>query len=384
MRVLHAFKDAYPPTRGGVELHVDEVARSLDGFSFSVLTSSRSRARTVREHQGVRIVEAPEACRVRSAPVTPSWRGELRHSDADLFHFHMPNPVGELALLASGATTPLVASYHADPVRAPGLAHLYAPLQQRFLARADQIVVGSPMLADTPALSPHRDRVRVIPYGFDPGRWQPTDAEVAIVRRRHRAPLVLFLGRLVWYKGVDVLIDAMRTVEGTLLVVGDGPKRAELEAQARRIGLSSRVAFIGEVSDHERAAYYRAADVFVVPSTSRAEAFCLALLEAMAYGTPAISTEVGTATSWVNVAGETGLVVPPADARAVSDALSWLLADEQRRRALGEAAAARAGAHFTSRAMLEALAEVYAETATAAPPAVRRERPGAPRLTARR
>ena len=95
----------------------------------------------------------------------------------------------------------------------------------------------------------------------------------------------------------------------------------------------------------------------------------------MAYGTPAISTEVGTATSWVNVAGETGLVVPPADARALSDALSWLLADEQRRRALGEAAAARASAHFTSRAMLEALAEVYTETATAARPAARRERP---------
>jgi glycosyltransferase involved in cell wall biosynthesis len=76
-------------------------------------------------------------------------------------------------------------------------------------------------------------------------------------------------------------------------------------------------------------------------------------------------------------------VVPPADARALSDALSWLLADTQRRRALGEAAA-RVSAHFTSRAMLEALAEVYTETATAARPGARRERPGAPRLTARR
>jgi rhamnosyl/mannosyltransferase len=361
--VLHAFKDAYPPTRGGVELHVHDITRSLDGFSFSVLTSSRSSSRRVHEHLGVRFVETPERWRVSSAPVTSSWWRELRQSDADLLHFHMPNPVGELALLASAVDTPLVASYHADPVRSPGLGHLYSPVQQRFLARADRILVGSPMLASTPPLRPHQDRVHVVPYGFDPHRWQPSSEEVEEIRRRHPGPIVLFVGRLVWYKGVDVLLDAMRSLEGTLVVVGEGPKRAELEARAQRDGMGSRVAFVGAVSDQRRASYYRAADVFVAPSTSRAEAFCLALLEAMAYGTPAVSTALGTATSWVNVSGETGVVVPPGDAGALARALAVLLADDARRRELGEAAAERARTRFTLQAMLDAVAHVYASTA---------------------
>jgi glycosyltransferase involved in cell wall biosynthesis len=382
VKVLHAFKDAYPPTRGGVELHVHDITRSLDGFSFSVLTSSRSTSRRVHERLGVRFVETPERCRVSSAPVSPSWRKELRDSDVDLFHFHMPNPVGELALLASGVSTPLVASYHADPVRSPGLAHLYSPVQQRFLARADRILVASPMLAATPPLLHHRDRLQVVPYGFDPDRWDPSPGEIAEIRRRHPGPIVLFLGRLVWYKGVDLLIDAMRSVEGTLVVVGDGPKRAELEARAQRAGLGSRVVFPGAVSDRRRAAYYRAADVFVVPSTSRAEAFCLALLEAMAYGTPAISTEVGTATSWVNVAGETGMVVPPGDARALAGALDRLLGDEPMRQRFAEAAAARARSRFTLQAMLEAVTEVYLSTASG--PRAHAEKTPAPSLPGRR
>lgn len=317
----------------------------------------------MHEHLGVRFVETAERCRVSSAPVTWSWPRELRDSDADIFHFHMPNPVGELALLASSVTTPVVASYHADPVRSPRLAHLYSPLQQRFLARADRILVASPMLAATPPLRHHRDRVHVVPYGFDPGRWQPSAAEVEEVRRRHPGPLVLFVGRLVWYKGVDVLLEAMRSVDATLVVAGDGPKRAELETQVHRAGLGSRVSFVGTLSDNQRAAYYRAADVFVVPSTSRAEAFCLALLEAMAYGTPAVSTEVGTATSWVNVSGRTGVVVPPGDARALAGAVTDLLADEPRRRQLGEAAAARARSRFPLQAMVDRLADVYLSTA---------------------
>jgi rhamnosyl/mannosyltransferase len=238
------------------------------------------------------------------------------------------------------------------------------------------------MLAATPPLLHHRDRLQVVPYGFDPDRWDPSPGEIAEIRRRHPGPIVLFLGRLVWYKGVDLLIDAMRSVEGTLVVVGDGPKRAELEARAQRAGLGSRVVFPGAVSDRRRAAYYRAADVFVVPSTSRAEAFCLALLEAMAYGTPAISTEVGTATSWVNVAGETGMVVPPGDARALAGALDRLLGDEPMRQRFAEAAAARARSRFTLQAMLEAVTEVYLSTASG--PRAHAEKTPAPSLPGRR
>jgi glycosyltransferase involved in cell wall biosynthesis len=363
VKILHVFKDFFPPTRGGVEQHVAAITRSLGGIESTVLTSSRRWRRCVHDVDGVRVVRAPEYARPSSTPVTPAWWRDLRESDADLFHFHMPNPSAELAFLASGRSTPMVATYHAGLWRSPELARLYGAFQHRFLERAERIVVGSPVLADSaPALDRHRERVVVIPYGVDAGEWPADDRAVGRIRRRHPGPLVLFLGRLVWYKGVDVLIEAMASVDATLLVVGDGPERARLERLAARAG-PSRARFLGEVSDDERASCYRAADVFVLPSVSPAESFGIAMLEAMALGTPVVSTELGTGTSWVNRPGETGIVVPPGRPAALADAIRLLLGDADLRRALGAAAARRARDQFSKAAMLEALAELYGATA---------------------
>jgi glycosyltransferase involved in cell wall biosynthesis len=357
--VLHVFKDVSPPTPGGVEQHVEDVTHSLGGHRFTVLTAARSRHRTVADDRGVRIVRAPEYGRVWSTPLTPSWRAELRDTPADLLHVHLPNPLAELAYLAAPAPPPMVASYHADVLRYPTLARLHDPVQQRFLARAARVLVGSPALARSPALAAHSDRVAVVPYGVDPAEWTASESAVAAIRRRHPGPIVLFLGRLVWYKGVDVLLRSMATVDGTLLVVGDGPERGRLSRLAATIGLR-RVSFVGAVAGHQRAAHYRAADVFVVPSVSPAESFAIALLEAMACGTPVVSTDLGTGTSWVNVHGDTGMVVPPRDPAALTQALVHLLGDPGLRRELGAAARRRVEAHFSKSAMLDKLGAIYA------------------------
>ena len=363
MRVLHVVKDFFPPTRGGMEQHVADLCRSLPGFEFSVLTSARGRRREVDHVGAVRVVRAPEHARPCSTPVTPGWWRDLRRHDADLVHLHLPNPFAEMAVLAGRAPVPMVASYYAEMMRNPTLARQYRPFQEHFLRRMDRIAVSSPALAMRAApLAAHRDRVVVIPFGVDPAEWPADDRAVAGIRARHPLPIVLFLGRLVWYKGVDVLIEAMTSVEGTLLVVGDGPERPRLEALARR-RLGPRARFTGEVTDSERASYQRAADVFVLPSTSRAETFGIAMLEAMSLGTPVISTEVGTGTSWVNRSGETGLVVPPGDPRALVGAVTWVLGDDDRRQRLGLGAARRARDEVPKAAMLAAFAELYRSTA---------------------
>ncbi|MGH9266051.1 MAG: glycosyltransferase [Acidimicrobiales bacterium] len=360
LRVLHVFKDVFPPTFGGVEQHIWDITRSLgSGFRHSVLTASRSVRGRVDELDGVQVVRAPELGRVLSTPVTPTWWRELRRRPADVVHVHLPCPLAELACIARAPAAPVVASFHADIARNPGLARWYLPLERRFLARVARIVAGFPVLAGTsPALAAPRERVAVIPYGVDPDEWPaPPEAVTAIRGSARGRPLVLFLGRLVSYKGVDVLIEAMRSVDATLLVVGDGPARPALEAATA--GLGDRVLFAGNVSNERRSAYYRAADVFVLPAVSRAESFGIAMLEAMAQGTPAISTEVGTGTSWVNVDGETGVVVPPRDPERLASALAGLFADDGRRKELGAAAAARARRHFSKRAMVEQLTELY-------------------------
>jgi rhamnosyl/mannosyltransferase len=163
----------------------------------------------------------------------------------------------------------------------------------------------------------------------------------------------------VRYKRVDVLIEAMRSLDATLLVVGDGPERPTLERLVHRASLDHKVIFAGSVRNDRRSAYYHAADLFVLPSATRAEGFSIAMLEAMACGTPAVCTEVGTGTSWLNVDGETGLVVPPGGAPHLAAAVRALLGDDSRRRAMAEAAAQRARLQFPKRAMLESTAALY-------------------------
>lgn len=362
MRILHVFKDYFPPTRGGIEQHIHDLVHSIDGFEFAVLTSSRSRRQVVDDDGGVKVVRAPEYWRPVSTPITPAWARLLRESRADLFHFHMPNPFGELALLAARTETPMVATYHADIVGRRWLRPLFLPFQQRFLRRAARIIVSSPtLLRTTSSLLRQADRARVIPFGVDPGEWEVRPPEADELRARHPGPLVLFLGRLAYYKGVDVLIQAMRRVDATLLVVGDGPKRREWEALAASLALRDRVVFTGEVPDEERSAYYHAGDVFVLPSTSRAEAFGIAMLEAMACGTPVISTELGTGTSWVNQHGVTGLGVEADNSAVLAAAIKELLEDEGRRLAMGEAAASRVRGRFTREGWCRATAALYAE-----------------------
>lgn len=361
MRVLHVFKDYYPPTRGGIEQHIHDVTHSLAGYDFAVLTSSRSRRRITEMDDGVRVVRAPELCRPVSTPVTPSWARFLRNSGADLLHFHMPNPFGELEYLVARTSAPMVATYHADIMGRAALRPLFAPFQARFLRRCRTIIVSNPRLAETSkTLVEHRSKIEIIPFGIDPAPWALRPPIADEIRAKIPGPIILYLGRLARYKGVETLVEAMRGIDATCLIVGGGPRGRALKDQARSMNLRHKVLFVGEVSDEMRRAYYHAADIFVLPSTTRAEAFGISMLEAMACGTAVVSTELGTGTSWVNRHGETGLVVAPGNTSLLSGAIRSLLGDATRRAEMANGARQRVATHFTRDAMLKAISQVYA------------------------
>lgn len=361
MRVLHVFKDYFPPTRGGIEQHIHEVTHSLLGYKFAVLTSSGSKERVVEDDDGVRVVRTPELFRPVSTPITPSWSKFLKDSGADLAHFHVPNPYGEIEFLRARTELQMVATYHADIVGRAWLKPFFKPFQSSFLSKASRIIVSNPrLLATSPALAKHQERCMVIPFGIDPGEWDTRPDAADAIKERYPGPLLVFLGRLAYYKGVDLLIEAMLGIDATLLIIGDGPLRTELKRKTASLHLRHKVIFTGEVPDEERKAYLHAADMFVLPSTSRAETFGISMLQAMACGTPAISTELGTGTSWVNEDSVTGIVVEPGTGSALSDAILALLRDRERLADMGLAAAERVRTHFTKYQMLESLASLYA------------------------
>lgn len=362
MRVLHVYK-GYPPVVGGMENHIRVLAeaQAAAGHDVRVLVT-HDRNATVRESiAGVEVVRAARIAQVSSAPVSLTLVAEMRRYGPDVTHLHAPYPVGEAAWLVVGRR-PMVLTYQSDIVRQRVLGALWSPGLRLVLQRADRVLATSPAYArSSPMLRRVADRVAIVPLGIDTERFAAPD-RAAGRARFGPGPWLAFVGRLRYYKGLDVLLDAMALVpDAGLLVAGTGPMGPDLRRRAGALGVAERVRWLGDVSDAERLDVLAAADVFVLPSTYRSEAFGLAMVEAMAAGLPVVSTELGTGTSWVNLDGVTGAVVPPRDPLALASALGALLADGALRSRLGDAARARARTEFDAERMVRRVARIYEE-----------------------
>ncbi|MGE5761661.1 MAG: glycosyltransferase [Gemmatimonadota bacterium] len=367
MKVVHLFKDYFPPTTGGIEQHMRVLCSGLAKHcEVSVLVPSRSLGRRDDVVDGVRVVRVPEWGRYAAVPFCPTMPRELRRLAPDLVHLHFPNPMGDLAWLLGSRRVPLVISYHADVIRQRRLLPLYQPILTRTFGAARRILVAAPdNIASSPVLSRYKDRCSIVPYGLDLAAFALRNGEAEAVAARRTAfgpdPLILFVGVLRPYKGLDVLLKALVRVRATLVVVGRGKERFALAGLAARLGLSNRVAFLGEVAESDRRILLHACDAFVLPSIDNREAFGIAQLEAMACGKPVISSDLPTGVRYVNRHQVTGLLVPPGDVEALATALHRLLGDERLRATLGAAARQRARLEFSADIMVRRVMEIYEE-----------------------
>ncbi len=370
MRVLHLYKD-YAPVFGGIENHIRVLAEGLrvDGVDARALVTNTG-PRTVHETiTGVPVTKTGRQANLSSAPLSLGFLIELwkQEHGADIAHAHAPYPPGELAHLFLGGARRFVITYHSDIVKQKVLGAAYAPFLRMALKRASLIAVATPVhIQISPYLQVVAEKCRVIPYGQDLSRFAPTPARAeaaAVLKARYGGgPLVLFVGRLRHYKGVDVLIRAMRDVPtAQALIAGIGPEEAGCRTLTGELGLGQRVHFLGEPTDDELATLYRAADVFVLPSTNRAEMFGIVQIEAMASGLPVICTELGTGTSFVNRHGKTGLVVSPNDPAALAEAIVQILDNPDLARRMGEAGLARSAAEFSVDVMVRRTLDLYRE-----------------------
>ncbi len=367
IRVVHVGK-FYPPVAGGMERVVESLCEgTADAVESGVIAFNTGRATVREERHGVAVTRVGTIGAAGSVPIAPGLAAELRRARGDVMVLHEPNPWALLALAVTRPTLPIVVWFHSEVVR-PRLQYqlFYHPMVRRVYDRAARIVVSSPLLAEhAAALAPYRERTRVIPFGIDPQRWVATAAVRARAAEIRAAagptPLVLFAGRMVPYKGVDVLLRALAGLDVSAVLVGDGPSRGSWTTLAGTLGLGSRVRFAGEVPHEELAALYHACDLFVLPSVTRAEAFGYVQLEAMACAKPVVSTRLPSGVPWVNRHGETGLTVPPGDVDSLRRAIVELAGDESLRRRFGHAGRVRVETAFTLAIMRSAAAAVYRE-----------------------
>jgi glycosyltransferase involved in cell wall biosynthesis len=381
LRVTMVNKYYSPPHLGGVETVVRTLSEGLvahAGARVRALVSNEGRARVEESIGGVDVVRLPRQLALSSAPVAAGMPGALRDEmrrvgpdgpePPDVVDLHSPYPWGELSFLQARPDVPSVVLYHSDIVRQKRLLAAYRPFLERFLDRVDLIVTSSPnMVRSSPFLGPRAEKCRVVPFGLPAESLAATPAvlrRAAELRAAHAGrKLVLFVGRLVYYKGVDVLVRAMAQVDADLVLIGRGALEAELRELASANGIAPRLTLLAPQGDDELSAWYRAADVFCLPSVARSEAFGLVQIEAHAAGTPVVSTDLPTGVPYANPDGITGLTVPPGDAGALAAALNRLLGDDELRARLGGQAQARARREFTVPRMVAGTLEVYAEAA---------------------
>lgn len=378
MRIVHIGK-YYPPRPGGIENFVADLAReqARSGHDVTVLVHAGKEpgvGRMVME-RGVRVRRVRSYGQLVYAPVAPGfgwalWR-TLRRIRPDVVHVHMPN-VSAFWLLLGLKGRPVVVHWHADVVASGfdvGLRVLY-PLYRIFeralLRRADVVVATSqPYLDSSDALRGVRRKCRVVPLGLSPERvgaaLGPTGNADRTASGEEPRPMIFSVGRFAYYKGYEHLVRAMVDVpEARLVIAGSGPRHEAVSRLVEQYDVPCRVSAPGHVDEVELRKLFAMCDVFCLPSIERTEAFGVVLLEAMAHARPLVTTAIpGSGVNWVNKHGETGLVVPPGDPAALSEALRWMMAHPEERQRMGERARKRFVEQFHIVAVQKAMDDVY-------------------------
>lgn len=342
--------------------HADASGRDA---TFERLTRTPDRDEFDGPVRVTRVGRLANVAKLDAAPGLPRAFRRLARWRPDVWHLHAPNVTMMLGVLACPAARPLVITHHSDIIRQRFLKYVVRPLESAVYRRAARILPTSPAYAaGSDLLKLFADKVTPLPLGIDLMPFQnPSPAALVAehdFRQKYGSPLWLCVGRLIYYKGLRVALDALRSVPGRLLIIGTGPMGGELRAVAVDLGVADRVTFHGHATADQVVGAYRAATALWFPSVARSEGFGLVQVEATASGCPVINTAIpGSGVPWVCRHEHEGLTVPPNDPAALAAAANRFLTDSDLRVRLAAAGRGRAATEFDHRAMAERSLAVY-------------------------
>ena len=370
LRVLQVNK-LYWPHIGGIESLVKQYSEGLSKFDdvdVKVLVCKDGKGKgSVDEVNGVNVTRANSFGTYFSCPVSFDFLKKFRRmaKEADVVEIHVPFPLADVALMLSGFKGKVVVAWHSDVIKQKKLLFFYKPFMKYLLKRADKIVVATEgHINGSSYLPEYRDKCVVIPYGLSCSDYKTVpDKDVLTSRATDKSAVrVFFSGRLVYYKGVDVLLMAFREVQGAeLFISGEGALQDELKAFVKDNDMADRVHFLGFLSDEDLKSAFADCDIFVLPSVQKSEAFGIVQLEAMACGEPVINTALDSGVPYVSLDGITGMTVPPADVSALAKALNDLIRDPELRATYGKAARERAAGEFDEDVIIRKLRDLLGE-----------------------
>lgn len=367
-RVLQ-ISNYYTPHIGGIEQTCQYLSEGIrDEYDVKVICFSEGKDTKHQVTNGVDIIKPGVFLDVARQSLSFSYFGILRNLikgwKPDIIHFHYPNPfVTALLLPIIPKETKLYVQWHLDITKQKRIYPFVKPLETQLLKRANVISPTSPNYRDaSKPLIPFLDKTEILPSAIDTSLLDLKEDDAELVQKikseADGKKIIFFVGRHVPHKGILDLIEAEKRIKEDchIFIGGVGPITEQLKAEVT----SSRIKFIGKISDDEKRCYYHAADIFAFPSYTKAEGFGLTLAEAMyCKATPVVYSIEGSGVNWVSVNGETGLEVANRNVEAYAAAIDKLLSDDDYRLKLAENAHQRVMEKFTIEKEVKLLKEQY-------------------------
>lgn len=359
MKILQVNK-FYFPLIGGVERVVQQIAEGLNGennFEIEILCCQSKGKEKEEVINNVKVYRASSFGVYLGMPISLDFFKKYKKliANYNLVFLHYPFPLAFIAYFLFSRNKDLVIWYHSDIVRQKMAEIFFRPFHLFAFKKAKKIFVSNPNLIKSSSyLRKFEQKCVVIPFGVDLEEFKLTEQiknEAMLIKEKYGKPLILLVGRYVYYKGFEYLIGAAKEIEAKFLIIGSGPLKKKYEKLIKKYNLGNKVFLISPIEN--LSIFYHACDVFVLPSIAKSEAFGLVLLEAMACGKPVISTELGTGTSFVNQDGVTGFVVPSKNSQALAQAIKKIIENTKILEEFGKNAQERVRVYFSLEKMLE-------------------------------
>ncbi|NQV38838.1 MAG: glycosyltransferase [Candidatus Marinimicrobia bacterium] len=365
MRILHIGK-YYTDVIGGIQSHIRDLASMQKITDQVTILVANTIPNTIHYKQdGLEFIKVASIGTIASVPISitfPFWLKKIS-KNYDIMHFHLMNPLSVVSMLITRPNCKIVATFHNDVIKQSMIYKLSSWLTSIFLRKIHKIIITSPNILNTSELlKVNASKCVIVPLGINTDKFIMTrfiDKNITQIKENFGGGIILFIGRLVDYKGVKYLIEAMNKVQGNLIIIGEGPLLSNLKQQVHTLGLKAKIHFLGKVSEEILPAYYYACDLFVLPSINNSEGYGLVQLEAQICGKPVISTDLPTGVPFVNVHNKTGLIVKTRDSDEISNSINILLHNRKLRLKLGEFGQKRVYQNFTRAKMKKNTDVVY-------------------------
>ncbi len=347
--------------------------QQADGHVVSAIVHHHEQGKgVVNDDSGITIYRVPCFGQLAYAPISPSFGYHLnkiiKQDKPDVLHIHMPNlSAFWCLLLPSARSLPWVIHWHADVIgsvpdlKIKLLYPFYRVFESALLKRAKKVIATSPVyLASSQPLTGFKYKTSIIPLGLSPAKGS-IKQEV----RTSKEVSLLMIGRLTYYKGHSVIIDAIAKLKEqgadfSLRIVGGGELHADIEQQIKVLRLEGNITLLGKLSDDDLENELLHTDLLCLPSIERTEAFGVVLLEAMRAGKPCLVSDVyGSGMSWVVQDNKTGFVVKYNDIESLVDKLLYVSGNRKLLTEYGKAGRKRFETVFSIKAVSDEVTALY-------------------------